>query len=220
MRHSFGFASPTPAVTTFLIIIIAAYLLFAVFGNTEIGGTVYSTLMLVPAPTVFSFELWRIVTYAFLHDAGSPMHVIFNALLLYMLGPELEDRWGEKRFIIFVMTAILLGGALVCLSFLVGISNSIVVGFSAATVGLVIAWGLTFSTHQIYLLGLIPVTGMQLVYITVGMEVIYAVSANSISSAAHFGGIIAGFIFTLGLYKPRRIRDMWRKHKMKQNLRR
>ena len=35
------------------------------------------------------------------------------------------------------------------------------------------------------------------------------VSSNSISSAAHFGGMLAGFIFTLGLYKPRRIKQMW-----------
>jgi membrane associated rhomboid family serine protease len=58
------------------------------------------------------------------------------------------------------------------------------------------------------LLGIVPITGQQLVYLTVGLEIIYAVSTNSIASSAHFGGILAGFLFTLGFFKPRRIRHM------------
>lgn len=220
MRYSFGFMSPTPVVTRFLIIIIASYLVFALFGRSYLGLFAYSELVLEPRRAIYSFQVWRIVTYAFLHDPSSPLHVIFNALLLYMVGPQLEDRWGEKRFLIFVMTAIILGGFCVCLSFLLGLSNAAVVGFSAVTIGLIIAWGMTFSTQQMYLLGILPLTGKQLVYLTVGLEVIYAVSSNGVSSAAHFGGIIAGFVFSLGLYKPRRLRQMWNQAKIKRNLRR
>lgn len=213
MRYAFGFGSPTPNVTRFLIVIIATYLVFAIAGRNILGASIYRALLLSPHEVVASFEVWRLVTYAFLHDIGSPMHVIFNALMLYMLGPQLEDRWGELRFFIFVMVAILSGGILVMISYFLGISGAPVVGFSSATVGLVIAWGLTFSTQQIFLLGIVPITGKQLVYVTIGLEVLYAVSANSISSAAHFGGIIAALIFTLGLYKPRRIKQMFRQSK-------
>jgi membrane associated rhomboid family serine protease len=207
MRYSFGFSSPTPNVTRFLIILIATYLFFAIFGHTRPGFFMYHTLSLEPRQAVYSFELWRVITYAFLHDSTSPLHVIFNALILYMVGTPLEERWGEKRFFIFIFVAILLGGACVCLSFLCGLTHASVVGFSAATIG---PWGLTFSTQNIYVFGVLPLTGKQLVYVTVGLEIIYAVSSNKISSAAHFGGIIAGFIFTLGLYKPHRIKHMWK----------
>lgn len=210
MRNSFGFGSPTPNVTLFLIIIIALYLLSALFGRTDVGAQIYGLLMLSPHDVVAKFQVWRLMSYGFLHDVSSPLHIIFNALLLYTMGPQLEDRWGEKRFAIFILTSILLGGILVLITFVLGISHSYVVGFSAATIGLIIAWGLTFSTQQIFLLGVVPLTGKQLVYVTVGLEVLYAVSSSSTSSAAHFGGILAGFIFTLGLYKPRRIRQIWR----------
>lgn len=210
MRNSFGFGSPTPNVTLFLIIIIALYLLSALFGRTDVGAQIYGLLMLSPHDVVAKFQVWRLMSYGFLHDISSPLHIIFNALLLYTMGPQLEDRWGEKRFAIFILTSILLGGILVLITFVLGISHSYVVGFSAATIGLIIAWGLTFSTQQIFLLGVVPLTGKQLVYVTVGLEVLYAVSSSSTSSAAHFGGILAGFIFTLGLYKPRRIRQIWR----------
>ncbi len=60
---------------------------------------------------------------------------------------------------IFVAAAIILGGLVVTLSYLVGLNKASVVGISAATIGLAIAWGLTFSTNQIFILGIIPVTG-------------------------------------------------------------
>jgi membrane associated rhomboid family serine protease len=196
MRHDLGFSSPTYQVSVFLIVIIATYLFFALFGNTYFGHVLYGLLVLNPSQTVYSFEIWRLLTYGFLHDSSSPMHVIFNALLLYLMGPPLEDYYGEAKFFLLIMLSIISGGILVCVAFLLGISHAPVLGFSGATMGLVIAWGLTFRTATIYIFGIIPLTGMQLVYITVGMEVLYAASSDFISSAAHFGGILAGFLFT------------------------
>lgn len=209
MRYGLQFSSPTSGVTKLLILIIASYLIFSLAGKATLLLQVYDAMMLSPYRVLHSFELWRLFTYALLHDLGSPMHLIFNALGLYMIGTPLEERWGEQRFLLFVVVAILLGAFLVVLSYLVGLSSTRVVGLSAATIGLVIAWGMTFAEQHIYIFGVLPLTGRQLVYATVGLEILYAVSSNSISSAAHFGGILAGFIFTLGLYKPRRLKQIW-----------
>lgn len=205
MRYTPGLSAPTPNVTRLLIVLIATYLAFAIFGRTMTGASIYQSMVLYPDRAIFSYELWRLLSYSVLHDVSSPMHIIFNGLMLYMMGTPVEEKWGEKRFLIFVVIAIVLGGLLVSLSYLLGISHGGVVGFSAATVGLVIAWGLLFPEQQIFILGIVPLSGKHLVYVTVGLEILYAVSSNSISSAAHFGGIIAGFIFSLGIYKPRRI---------------
>lgn len=215
MRNQYGFMSPTHQVTTFLIVIIASYLFFALFGSSLFGETLYAYSILDPDKVIYNYEVWRLFTYAFLHNPSSPFHVILNALMLYMLGPQLEDRWGGKRFVIFVFTAILLGGLFVCGAFLLGMSRALVVGFSGATIGLLIAWGLTFSRQQMYVFGILPLSGIQMVYLTIGLEVIYAVGSNTVSSAAHFGGIITGIIFTLGLYKPQRLKQYWRQYKRK-----
>jgi membrane associated rhomboid family serine protease len=208
-----GLPAPTPAVTSLLIMVIASYLIFALAGSTTFGILAYNKLILEPYQVVYSFQIWRLISYAFLHDSASPMHVIFNCLMLYMVGTPLEERWGERRFFIFVATAIILGSLLVTISYFLGISHASVVGFSAATIGLVIAWGLTFSTSQIFLFGIIPITGKQLVLMTIILEIFYAVSSNSISSAAHFGGIATGFIFCLGLYKTSKIKALWRRRR-------
>jgi membrane associated rhomboid family serine protease len=195
MRHDLGFSSPTNQVSAFLIVIIATYLFFVLFGSTSFGHALYGFLVLDPSQAIYSLEIWRLVTYGFLHDSSSPMHVIFNALLLYMMGPQLESCYGEAKFFLLIMLSIISGGILVCVAFLLGISHATVIGFSGATMGLVIAWGLTFKTATIYIFGIIPLSGMQLVYTTVGLEVLYAASSDFISSSAHFGGILAGFIF-------------------------
>lgn len=202
MRYELGFSSPTPQVTTFLIIIIATYLAFALFGHSDVGRLLYHALLLDPDKVIYSCQLWRLGTYGVLHDTSSPMHVIFNALMLYMVGPQLEDYFGETKFFILIILSLVLGGVFVCLTYFLGISYAIVVGFSAATMGLIIAWGLTFKDSVMYIFGIVPLSGIQLVYVSVGLEILYAVSANSISSAAHFGGMFAGFLVAFDLYRP------------------
>lgn len=220
MRTQFGAFELTTNVTRFLIAIIASYLIFALFSGTITGISAYNSLVLEPYRAVYSLQVWRLFTYAFLHDLSSPFHVIFNGLLLFMLGPQMENHWGEKRFLYFCIIAILMGGFFVCGAFILGLTSNPVVGFSSVGVGLIIAWGITFSERQIYILGLIPITGKNLVFLTIGMEILYSVSSSSISSAAHFGGIATGIILTLGLYKPGRIKQLWRQVKMKRKHRR
>lgn len=220
MRHSFGFMAPTPNVTRYLIVIIAFFILLSVFGNTSVGTFIFNESVLMPHRVMFSGEVWRLFTYAFLHELSSPMHVIMNALMLFMLGPPVEEAFGEKRFLLFTLGCILMGGIFVCIAYLIFGTGYVVLGFSAVSVGIVVAWGLTFPDESIYLLGILPILGKQIVWITLGIELIYAVADHTISSAAHFGGIAMAFIFVLGLYKPRRLKQLFTRARMKRNLRR
>jgi membrane associated rhomboid family serine protease len=204
MRYNIGLPSPTHGVTSLLIALISVYLLCVFGAETSVGIKAYTSLVLNPSEVIYSFHYWRLLSYALVHDISSPMHLIFNALMLYMFGTPLEERWGERRFFIFVSICVLLGGIFVLIAYLLALQSAVVVGFSAATMGLTIAWGLTFSKSTILLFGLLPLNGHQLVGLSVMLELIYALSANSISSAAHFGGIAAAFIFCFGLYKLKR----------------
>ena len=47
------------------------------------------------------FEPYQVITHMFMHDLQSPMHIIFNMLLLFMFGAHLERIWGEKKYFIF-----------------------------------------------------------------------------------------------------------------------
>ena len=52
-----------------------------------------------PFSVASSLQLWRLLTYQFLH--GGAYHILFNLIALYFLGPALEQLWGSRKFSIF-----------------------------------------------------------------------------------------------------------------------
>ena len=98
-----GLGGGRPFVTFGLLGVIAA-MYVAQLGNGQIEDR-----FLLVANEVADGEWWRVVTYGFLH--GSPIHILFNALLLFQLGSVLEDRLGRARFLA-VYGASLIGGGL------------------------------------------------------------------------------------------------------------
>lgn len=68
------------------------------------------TYRLMFAPVLAQDEPWRLVTAAFLHDDASPLHLLFNMVVLFMLGQILEPALGRARFLaIYLICA--LGGS-------------------------------------------------------------------------------------------------------------
>ncbi len=53
--------------------------------------------MVTADATWLGLQLWRPFTYMWLH--GSPMHLAFNMLALWMFGSPLALYWGEQRFL-------------------------------------------------------------------------------------------------------------------------
>ena len=49
------------------------------------------------------FRIYQIVTYMFMHDSNSFMHILLNMLALYMFGSVVENVWGGKKFLTFYL---------------------------------------------------------------------------------------------------------------------
>ena len=201
MRNNIGFNGITTTVANLLIAIIGIHLLGVIFFKTALGSFVYSQLWLDPYLTINSFQIWRLFTYGFIHDLSSPMHVILNCLMIYSMGPILEGYLGIKKFLILIFSSIFVGGLFVVGSFLLGLSSSIVLGFSAASMALLIVWGSSFPNEKIYIFGIFPMSGRNIVFVSIALEIFYSFSSDSISSAAHFGGIINALILNFCFYK-------------------
>ena len=81
------------------------------------AGVVTNWLVLKPE-LVMQGEVWRLVTYAFLHSDGTGFpvdnafwtHIVFNMWLLFLFGHYVEDIYGRWEFIAFYLTAALVGG--------------------------------------------------------------------------------------------------------------
>lgn len=98
------FRPPTPLVKNLLFINIGIYLV-EIMMKIDLG----ELFALYP---VFSdsFQPYQFVTYMFLH--GSTRHIFGNMLILFFVGPMLENYLGQKKFLILFMVTGLGGGFL------------------------------------------------------------------------------------------------------------
>src|ERR1700712_2811709 len=84
---------PPPPVTRALLIICTVLLFIGQIPKLQILQWQWLALH----PLLGGFWPWQVVTYAFVHN--DPMHWFVNMLLLYFFGSQLEEIWGERRYI-------------------------------------------------------------------------------------------------------------------------
>src|SRR5262245_11379699 len=69
------------------------------------AGWLTDALVMDPDKVFHEFQIWRLLTAAFLHDTHTPWHIIMNMLVLWWLGPDVEDLYGQKEFVAFYLVA-------------------------------------------------------------------------------------------------------------------
>ena len=176
-------------------------------GPGSATGPVGTFLALWPWGSGFrDFYPWQLVTYGFLH--GDFMHILFNMLMLWMFGRELEVVMGGQRFLIYYLTCIV-GAGLVQLV-VAGMQGGFypTIGASGGVFGILLAFGMAFPNRTILLLiPPIPMKAKYLVVLAGLMELYFGVSGArpGIANFAHLGGMVFGFLL-LSYWKkgPRR----------------
>lgn len=91
-----------PKVTENLLIINVLVWLASIT-LPRIAGINLPALCGLHFPIGDNFYPHQFVTYMFLHDTGSPMHLFFNMFSLFMFGRILETAWGPKRFLTYYL---------------------------------------------------------------------------------------------------------------------
>lgn len=136
---------------------------------------------------------WTIVTYMFVH-AGF-WHLAMNMFTLYMFGPRIEQRWSPAEFAKFYVTCGL-GGWLFHLIFA---RDALVVGASAAVLGVMVAYATMWPDDEVLLFGVLPVRVKWLVALMVGLNLISGMATSSSGSGvaylAHLGGMAAAWLY-------------------------
>lgn len=197
----------TPTVKILLMVMGGAFLVQ--LSLTQFAGIAIEGWLGFAPEAFFSGRVWQLLTYPFLH--GSLTHILFNGLILYMLGAELEMRWGSRRFLkYFAVCAV--GGALLqslCwgLSLLVlphysdFLGNVPIIGASGALFGLFMAFGYLYSESYVLVFFLVPMKAKHFVTFLAAIEIISAVfyndagSGGGVAHLVHLGGLFTGFLY-------------------------
>ena len=145
------------------------------------------------------FEVWQLVTYAFLH--GNLLHLFFNMFALWMFGTLIELDWGSRRFLTYYFACVI-GAALAQLTVASSGGGDIypTVGASGGVFGILLAFGLRFPNQYILLLiPPIPIKAKYFVVIFGAVELFLGITGTQAGVAhfAHLGGMAAGLIMIL-----------------------
>lgn len=191
----------TRAVKALLILNLVVFLIQQT-SDQFFGGNVVGWLGLVPGAFVMDFRFWQILTYAFLH--GDVMHLVLNLMMLVFIGGEIEAVWGTARFLRYYFFCSISAGFLyIFLQLLVWKGSGLhtpMVGASGAIYGLLMAYGLLFGERVLLFMMLFPMKAKHFVWILAGVEFLTTVYSGrgGLASAAHLGGMVAGFSFLWG----------------------
>lgn len=196
----------TPCVKAIMIASAAVWVLQLAF--SAFGTALEPIFGVVPALVVRGW-LWQPVTYMFLHSPD-PFHLLFNMLMLWMFGGELETYWGQRRFLRYYVLCGLGGGIAATLLGLLygGIQTAIpTIGASGALYGLFVAYGIIYAERTILFMLIFPLKARTMALIMVGLNFFYTLnqSGSGISYIAHLGGALTGFLYLKRFWQPARI---------------
>lgn len=207
--NSYGFRRFSlfpPVIKTIVIINVIVFIIqHLILGIFTIGGVpLYNIILHYFALQPFfdgssfipnnSFYIWQLITYQFLH--ANFWHIFFNLFVLWMFGTELEDEWGQGKFLTFYLLSGI-GAAIVHLvvSPMLG-TIAPTVGASGAIYGILLAFGLSYPDRPIYMFPFfIPIKAKIFVIIMIAIELIFGFSVNDqVARFAHLGGAATGFL--------------------------
>jgi membrane associated rhomboid family serine protease len=177
------------------IITITVAIQTVVFLMPQIGNYLVAYGGLSPEAVIFDKEVWRLISYAFLHDPRSFFHIVFNMLILWMFGKEIEYVWGYRRFFEFYLFSALFAGAFSLLAVFFNFPVNII-GASGALMALLVVYAYYFPDRQLLFFFVIPMKVRTAVIIYAVISIFgTARSAGNVSHITHLGGIVAGFIW-------------------------
>ncbi len=198
----------TPVVKWLIGICVVVWLVLQVIVEKYVldQPSITYGLGLVPLSVIEKFFVWQVFTYQFLHSANV-FHIVFNLLLLWWLGSELESRWGSKLFLAYYLISGT--GAGVLYVFVMALYGWItgtftgwttpVVGASGAVFGLMLAYGVLFGERIVYFMMVFPMRAKWFVLILGAVEVATllnsGIAGSQEANLAHLGGIASGFAF-------------------------
>lgn len=217
----------TPVVKRLMIVTLVIWFFLQVVMGALLKINIWQSLALYPSQVVENFYLWQLITYMFLHSL-SPFHILFNMLMLYFFGSELEKHWGSRFFTVYYFSSGIGAAVLYCIG--VAIYATItsargplvvpVMGASGALFGLLLAYGIIFAERVIYFMGMFPLKAKYFVMIAGAIDFASMLSSgfagSEVAYLAHLGGLAAGFV-TLKLHNYLKARQILSKMRKKNS---
>lgn len=182
------------------VIIIASVVIFLLSSILEkTAGMSLLAYMGLSAKGFFNGHVYQLLTFPFIER--SFMGILFNCLIIWFVGSELEQIWSKKLYLQFLTTCTLstAGIYLLVTAGIMGDSLSMsfpLFGLGSICYGLLGAYAIIYSDRQFSFMFLFPMKAIWFCLLLGGIQLYSAIfSAYSKSAWAHLAGLIFGISF-------------------------
>lgn len=182
-------------LTKIIVANVAIFLTINLVGNL-------SHLNLVPyfglpvGGSDFVFKFWTFFTYMFTHENLG--HLFWNMVLFYFMSQVFFTILGEKKLLYLYVMSGLSGGAVVLvlgLLFPASFGNSVLIGASAAVLGIGSVMAVYAPNYRVFLLGIVEMPYKYFYLLTFALSTIIDLSVNTGGKISHIGGALFGVVY-------------------------
>lgn len=179
-----------------ILINIAAYILqlMTLPGGFRFDDGWFTDAFILNTRKVLDGQVWRVLTYSFLHSPTVWQHIVFNLLFLWWFGHDVEDVYGPREFLAFYLTAATLGGLAFVLT---NLDGGLCLGASGAVTAVMVLCALHFPSKSILLFFVLPVPIWLFVIYQVAQDTfIFTTGAhNGVAVVVHLTGALFAFVY-------------------------
>lgn len=176
---------------------VACFLISLLFFYQYDGGgfNFPSWIALSTEPTDFILKPWTFLTYAFFHDGF--WHLVFNMIVLNFSSTLFLTFFTQKQFLgVYLLSAVIAGMAFVLGYYLLNLGGAMLVGASAAIMGVLVA---VTSYQPLMNVRLLLIGNVKLWHITAVIIILDLMQFrldNTGGHISHLAGATFGFIYT------------------------
>jgi membrane associated rhomboid family serine protease len=146
-------------------------------------------------------QAWQLLTYGFVHDPTSIMHILFNMFGLWMFGRDVENIYGKSEFYRLYLSLIVLSGlSWIILNIALHEHAPGVYGASGAVVGITMIYILHFPNRIFLLFFAIPMPAWVAGIVFIALDVAgatgrFQLTDKNVANTAHLAGAAFGFVY-------------------------
>jgi membrane associated rhomboid family serine protease len=194
------FSGVAPACKTIIAINVGLFFVFWV--NPQLP--LHSWLVADSGDILKHGYIWKLLTATFVHSTDNLFHVAFNMLFLWVLGREMEERYGSREFTFFYLTAAIFSTLVwAVIDLFSSEAPHHMVGASGAVMAVATLYVTWYPRRELLLFFVIPVQAWMLLAGYVGYDglmLLQNVKGGgqghvAVAFAAHLGGAGYGYMY-------------------------
>ena len=154
----------------------------------------FTEIMVLDAQAVCQGQVWRLLTYAFMH--AGVMHILFNMLFLWWLGTDVEDLYGPREFLTFYLISAVAGALAFVAAWGAGLGSAgPCVGASGAVMAVTVICALHYPTRIIWFLIPMRIWVFVLIQVAINWYIFASQVDTTTAVTVHLGGAVFGYTY-------------------------